>query len=102
MEESRDGGSFRGSRVRLKGREGEVVILSEKEKEMICDNSEVFRSLIGGMDLNRGFEIELDGVEGLEGFKATIGLMQETVQNEMRWLAKIGVSGALEILEVRN
>lgn len=102
MEESRDGGSFRGFRVRLKGREGDVVILSEKEKEMICENSEVFRGLIGGMDLNRGFEIELDGVEGLEGFKATIGLMREKNQNEMRWLTKIGVSGAIEILEVRN
>ncbi|KAJ4795263.1 H-BTB6+-+Bric-a-Brac+Tramtrack+Broad+Complex [Rhynchospora pubera] len=100
VEESRDGGSFRGFRVRLKGREGEVVILSEKEKEMICENSEVFRGLIGRMDLNRGFEIELDGVKGLEGFKATIGLMREAGRNEMRWLAKIGVSGAIEILEV--
>jgi hypothetical protein len=101
VEESRDGGSFRGFRVRLKGREGEVVILNEKEKEMICENSEVFRGLIGGVDLTRGFEIELDGVDSLEGFKATIGLMREIVQNEMQWLAKIGVSGAIEILEVR-
>lgn len=79
-----------------------MLVLSEKEKEMICDNSEVLRGLIGGMNLNRCLEIELEGVEGLEGFKATIGLMRETHQNEMRWLGKFGVSGAIEILEVRN
>ncbi|KAJ3671612.1 hypothetical protein LUZ60_007691 [Juncus effusus] len=99
VEELRDAGSFRGFRVRLKGRESEVVVLTEREKEMICRNSEVFRGLFGE-NLNRGFEIELDGLDGFEGFKATIGLMREKDGSEMRWLARLGVHRAIEILEI--
>ncbi|XP_072965477.1 BTB/POZ domain-containing protein At2g13690 [Typha angustifolia] len=107
--ERRDCGGLREKsldlRLSVKGKDGRCLVM-ELDSKVLSRSSSFFAAMVldssrkisDAMEDCRG--IEVGGVEDMEVFRATIELMYE--KDPMRWLMKVGVSRAIDILEVSS
>ncbi|KAE8690075.1 BTB/POZ domain-containing protein [Hibiscus syriacus] len=91
------GGEAYDVRLNLKRKNGGVMVL-ELKSAVLASNSEFFAGLIAGSSGRKMCRIEVPEVENLGVFKETIELMFE--EDIAKRLVKIGVSRAIDILEV--
>lgn len=88
----------------MNGRDGGRLVM-EMDSGVLCASSSYFagmvlRSRLKVADVVKDcWEIEVDGVENLEGFRGMIEMMYD--RDEMSWLMKEGVERAIDVLEVR-
>ncbi|XP_010911628.1 BTB/POZ domain-containing protein At2g13690 [Elaeis guineensis] len=104
-----DGACFRERssdlRLSLKGKDGRSLVL-ELDSETLCESSTFFASMVlnSGQKVSDALadcrKIEVTDVEDLGAFRETIELMFE--KDAMGWLMKVGVSRAIDILEVSS
>lgn len=83
-------------RVRLKGRDGRLLVL-ELDSRVLCESSLFFKGMLMGS--RKKDEIVVEDVEDLGAFRETIEMMYEN--DLMRWLMEAGVSKSIDVLEVR-
>lgn len=88
----------------MNGRDGGRLVM-EMDSGVLCAGSSYFagmvlRSRLKVADVVRDcWEIEVDGVENLEGFRGVIEMMYD--RDEVSWLVNAGVERAIDVLEVR-
>ncbi|CAN6302848.1 unnamed protein product [Urochloa humidicola] len=91
-------------RLSLRGTNGRCVVM-ELDSAVLCQSSAFFAGMVpdasaSGGEGAGGKRIEVDGVDNLEAFKGAVELMFEP--DAMRWLARVGVSRAIGVLEVSS
>jgi len=87
-------------RLCLRGRDGRCVAM-DLDSAVLCGSSAFFAAMVPDASAGRGGgrRVEVDGVANLEALKEAVELMFE--HDAMRWLARTGVSRAIDVLEVR-